>query len=169
MQRPDKRLVFALVAAAVLSSLLGILFTETVRAVPCQGEGLVCNIDQAIGAYAVAIWAVLGPCIFGLTLLIAHNRVALAGAAIVLLTPLVAFFAIATLETWRYVGFSPYGDWRKFLVTLAPPVLAVLVQWFILRVVIMPEQLSGETPTLRAVKPSGESKSEGGSILFPTE
>ena len=169
MQRPDKRLVFALVAAAALSFLLGILFTETVRAVPCEGQGLVCNIDQAIGAYAVAIWAVLGPCIFGLTLFIACNRVALAGAALVLLTPLVAFFAIVTIETWRYVGFDAYGDWRKFLVTLAPPVLAVLVQWFILRVVVMPEPMSGDTPMLRAVKPSGESKSAGGSILFPTE
>lgn len=101
MQGPDKRLVFALVAAAVLSFLLGILFTETVRAVPCEGEGLVCNIDQAIGAYAVAILAVLGPCIFGVTLLVARNRTALAGAALVLLMPLVAFFAIVTIETWR--------------------------------------------------------------------
>lgn len=169
MQRPHKRLVFALVAAAALSFLLGILFTETVRAVPCHGERLVCNIDQAVGAYAVAIWAVLGPCIFGVTLLVARNRVALAGAAMVLLSPLIVFFALVMFDAWRYVGFDAYGDWRKFLVTLVPPVLAVLVQWFILRVVVMPEPMSGETPALRAVKPSGESKSEGGSILFPTE
>ena len=47
----------------------------------------------------------------------------------------------------------------------APPVLAVLVQWFILRVVVKPE----ETPAPRPVRPSGESRPEGGSILFPTE
>jgi hypothetical protein len=160
---------FALVAAAVLSFLLGILFTETVRAVPCQGERLVCNIDQAIGAYAVAIWAVLGPCIFGLTLLVARNRVALAGAAIVLFAPLIIFFAVVSIETWRYVGFDGYGDWRKFLVTLAPPVLAVLVQWFILRVVVMPEQMLGGTSKPGAIKPGRASEAPAGSIFFPTE
>ena len=41
MQRPDKRLVVTLVVAGALSLLVGFLFTEIVRAVPCQ---------EAIGA-----------------------------------------------------------------------------------------------------------------------
>jgi hypothetical protein len=87
MQRPDKRLVVTLVVAGALSLLVGLLFTEIVRAVPCQEERLACNIDQAIGAYAVMIYAVLGPVIFAVTLFIARNRAALVGAAIVLLSP----------------------------------------------------------------------------------
>jgi len=46
----------------------------------------------------------------------------------VLLTPLLVFFGIASIETWRYVGFDAYSESRKFLVTFMPPILAVLVR-----------------------------------------
>jgi hypothetical protein len=169
MQRPDKRLVVTLVVAGALSLLVGLLFTEIVRAVPCQEERLACNIDQAIGAYAVMIYAVLGPVIFAVTLFIARNRAALVGAAIVLLSPPVVFFLIASIETWRYVGFDAYGDWRKFLVTFAPPTLAVLVQSLILRVVVGPDHRVPDAPTPDAAKRPEENKTEGEVIPFPTE
>ena len=47
-----------------LSCLAGLLFGQIIARVPCQGEGLACNIDEAVGAYAVLIYAVLGPIIF---------------------------------------------------------------------------------------------------------
>ena len=106
-----------------------------IAGVPCWGEGLACNIDQAVGAYAVLIYAVLGPIIFAVTLGIAQNRRALAGATIVLLAPLVVFFFISSIKSWRYVGFDGYSEWRKFLVTFMPPILTVLVQSLVLRVV----------------------------------
>ncbi|MBK5196879.1 MAG: hypothetical protein JJE37_01170 [Methyloceanibacter sp.] len=170
MHRPDKRFVFTLVAAGVVSALIGLLFTETVGVVPCEGEGLACNIDEAIGAYAVLIWAVLGPVIFAVTLLIARNRKALAGVAIVLVAPLMIFFGLAMSEAWRYVGFYPYKDLRTFLVELAPPLLTVLMQWLILRVAVPTGQPKAAVAPAKAVEPGGESRPpEGGSIPFPTE
>jgi uncharacterized membrane-anchored protein YitT (DUF2179 family) len=135
MQRAYARLLLTLVVAGVLSSLAGLLFMRIVENTPCDGERLGCNIDQAVGAYAVLIYAVLGPIIFAVTLGIARNRRALAGATIVLLAPLVVFFFISSIEHWRYVGFDAYSEWRKFLVTFMPSILAVLVQSLVLRAV----------------------------------
>ena len=76
MHRPYVRLVLALLAAGVLSFLAGVVFMETIGTVPCEGEGLACNIDAAVGGYGVIIFAVLGPIIYGVTLLVAKNRTA---------------------------------------------------------------------------------------------
>src|SRR4026208_2310376 len=138
MQRAYARLLVTLVVAGALWCLAGLLSAQIIAGVPCWGEGLACNIDQAVGAYAVLIYAVLGPIIFAVTLGIAQNRRALAGATIVLLAPLVVFFFISSIESWRYVGFDGYGEWRKFLVTFMPPILAVLIQSLVLRVVTGP-------------------------------
>jgi hypothetical protein len=138
MQRAYARLLVTLVVAGALSCLAGLLFVRIVESMPCDGERLGCNIDEAVGAYAVLIYAVLGPIIFAVTLGIARNRKALAGATIVLLAPLVVFFFIASIEHWRYVGFDAYSEWRKFLVTFMPPILAVLVQSLVLRAVTGP-------------------------------
>src|SRR5262245_64909544 len=120
MQRAYARLILTLVIAGALSCLAGLLFGQITARVPCQGEGLACNIDEAVGAYAVLIYAVLGPIIFAVTLGIARNRRALAGATSVLLAPLLVFFGVASIETWCYVGFDAYSEWRKFLVTFMP-------------------------------------------------
>src|ERR1043165_8321983 len=138
MQRAYARLLVTLVVASALSCLAGLLFMRIVERMPCHGERLACNIDQAVGAYAVLIYAMLGPVIFAVTLGIARNRKALAGATIVLLAPLVVFFFISSIEHWRYVGFAAYTEWGKFLVTFVPPILAVLVQSLVLRVVTGP-------------------------------
>jgi hypothetical protein len=107
MQMPEGRFVLALLAAGALSFLAGFAFTELIAGIPCQGEGLACNIDQAVGAYGVVIWAILGPIIFGLTLFIARNRVALAGAMVVLLVPPVAFLLITQIEHALTIGLEP--------------------------------------------------------------
>jgi hypothetical protein len=169
MQRVYARLVVTLVVAGALSCLAGLLFTEVVERVPCRGEGLACNLDQAIGAYAVLIYAVLGPIIFAVTLGIARNRKALAGATLVLLAPLVIFFVIASIETWRYVGFDAHSEWRKFLVTFMPPILAVLVQSLILRAATGAEHKMPDAPRSRVEEPPGKNNTAGGSIPFPTE
>ena len=161
MQRAYARLILTLVIAGALSCLAGLLFTQVIARVPCQGEGLACNIDEAVGAYAVLIYAVLGPIIFAVTLGIARNRRALAGATIVLVAPLLVFFGVASIETWRYVGFDAYTEWRKFLVTFMPPILAVLVQSLILRAV------TGSDRKLDQFQE--ENNTDGGSIPFPTE
>jgi hypothetical protein len=147
MQRAYARLLVTLVIAGALSCLVGLLFTQIIDRMPCEGEGLACNIDQAVGAYAVLIYALLGPIIFAVTLGIAHNRRALAGATIVLLAPLVVFFFIASIENWRYVGFDAYDEWRKFLVTFMPPILAALVQALVLRVVTGPGRNLPDAPS----------------------
>jgi hypothetical protein len=127
-----------LLAAGAVSFLAGMAFTRLIERVPCQGEGLACNIDAAIGAYGVVIWAILGPLIFGLVLSIARNRSALFGAALLLLIPPVAFFLITQIEHTVYIGFEPERQFRTLLVTLVPPALTVLVQYLILRFVVPP-------------------------------
>ena len=77
-----------------------------------------------------------------------------------LLTPLLVFFGIASIETWRYVGFDAYSESRKFLVTFMPPILAVLVQSLILRAV---------TGSDRRLEFPEKNDTDGGSIPFPTE
>ena len=73
MQRAYARLLVTLVVAGALSCLAGLLFIRIVERMPCHGERLACNIDQAVGAYAVLIYAVLGPIIFAVTLGIAQK------------------------------------------------------------------------------------------------
>jgi len=160
MQRAYARLILTLVIAGALSCLAGLLFGQIIARVPCQG-GLACNIDEAVGAYAVLIYAVLGPIIFAVTLGIARNHRALAGATIVLLAPLLVFFGVASIETWRWVGFDAYSEWRKFLVTFMPPILAVLVQSLILRPVTGSDRKLDQFPE--------KNNTDGGSIPFPTE
>jgi hypothetical protein len=136
LARPDGKFVLALLAAGAISFLAGFAFTQAIALIPCRGEGLACNIDQAIGGYAVVIWAILGPLIFALVLAIARNRKALAGAAAILLVPPIAFFLLTQIEHTLYIGLEPQRQLRTFLVTFAPPALTVLVQYLILRLVV---------------------------------
>src|SRR5262249_38423722 len=88
----------------------------------CRARGgLACNIDEAVGAYAVLIYAVLGPIIFAVTLGIARNRRALAGATSVLIAPLLVFFGVASIETCRSVGFCGYSELGEILGAVMPP------------------------------------------------
>jgi len=134
------RLLVALVASGVVSLAAGFGIAERAGRIPCQGEGLGCNIDDAIGAYGVIIAAVLGPIIYAVTLLVARNRIALGGAVVVLLAPIVAFYFLSQGEHWRYVGFFPYEEFRTFMVMALPPALTVVVQWLIFRIAVRPEK-----------------------------
>jgi nitrate/nitrite transporter NarK len=127
------RLILALLAALIASFAVGVVLVKLGDFLPCEGEGLACNIDEAVGAYAVLVVAALGPLIYAITLFVATNRTALLGATLVLLTPLVAGYLLAESESWRYVGFYPYSALRTFLVFFLPPCLTLLVQWFVLR------------------------------------
>ena len=84
------RLILGLLLAAALSLPIGLGASEIASLLPCRGEGLACNLDQAIGGYAVIIWSLLGPVIFGVILLVASNRIALRAGMLLLLAPLVA-------------------------------------------------------------------------------
>jgi hypothetical protein len=130
---PLLRLLLILLVAAAVSFLIGMTASALAALMPCEGEGLVCGINEAIGAYGVLIWVPLGPVIYGVTLFVARNRTALAGATIMLLAPLLISFGIAMVEAWRYVGFYPYKDLRTFLVMFVPPCVTVLAQALVLR------------------------------------
>lgn len=136
MHWPDAKLLLALFAAGALSFLAGFAYVELIERVPCSGETLVCNINEAIGAYGVIIWAILGPLIFALVLAIARNRKALLGAALVLLVPPVAFLLLTQIEHATYIGFEPNRQFRTFLVSFMPPALTIFVQYVILRLVV---------------------------------
>jgi nitrate/nitrite transporter NarK len=166
MQRPYIRLLLAIVVAGVVSFGAGLGFAEIAGRIPCHGEGLACNIDAAIGAYGVIIAAVLGPLIYAVTLLVAQNRIALGGALLVLLTPIVAFYFLSQGEHWRYVGFYPYKEFRTLMVMALPPALTVVVQWLILRIALWPKahKGSGSSPSaMRGDKP------DSGAIPVSTE
>jgi hypothetical protein len=136
VQRPKGSFVLALLAAGALSFLAGYAFTQFIAVIPCRGEGLACNIDQAVGGYMVLIWSILGPLIFGLVLAIARNRTALLGALALLLVPIVALFLITASEHALYVGLEPQRQLRTLLVTFAPSALTVLMQYLILRLAV---------------------------------
>jgi hypothetical protein len=89
------RLLLWLFVASGLSLLIGLAASHIASLMPCQGEGLACNLNEAIGGYAVLIWTCLGPLIFGVILLVANNRVALFGGMALLLAPLLLFISEA--------------------------------------------------------------------------
>ena len=99
---------------------------------PCQGEGLACNLNEAIGGYAVLIWGGLGPLIFGVILLVASNRVTLFGGMVMLLAPLLLFMVGNFFEVWSTIGFEPYRNLRTVLTMFAPPLPVVVAQWRVL-------------------------------------
>ena len=133
MRRFWVRLLLMLLLACIGSILAGFAAGWVATMIPCQSERLACNINEAVGGYAVLIWAALGPIVFGFTLLVARNRGALLGAVFVLLAPLATFFFLATYERWLYDQADLYIDGRTFLVMIAPPGLAVIAQWLVLR------------------------------------
>lgn len=130
------RLLFGLLVAAGLSFLIGFGASEVASLLPCRGEGLVCNLEQAIGAYGVIIWSMLGPVIFGVILLVAANRVTLRGGMALLLLPLVLFLLITLIESWAAFGVEPYRNLRRVLTMFLPPALAVVAQWAMLGAVV---------------------------------
>lgn len=132
------RLVLMLLIAAVVSFGIGMALFGLLNNMPCEGEQLGCNIDDAVGGYATMIWAGLGLVCFGLGLLFTNQRKALAVAAILLILPLIVFVVGDLLEGWRYVGVYPYADFRSFVSKLVPPGAAVLVQYLILRTALPP-------------------------------
>jgi hypothetical protein len=95
------RCLLRLFVAAGLSLLIGLAVSEVASFMPCRGEGLVCNLDQAIGAYAVIIWSLLCPLIFGVIMLVASNRITLGAGTVLLLAPLVLFVPDRGLDGTR--------------------------------------------------------------------
>ena len=132
------RLSILLLTGSVLSIAVGLGASFLAGSLPCRGEKLSCNIQEAVGGYAVLIWALLGPIVFAVTLAVARNRTALLGAMIVLLAPLATFYVLATQE--RIVSEQAHFgvELRTFLVMIAPPSLAVLAQWLTLRLGLFP-------------------------------
>jgi hypothetical protein len=133
MQNSVAKFLFALLAAGVISGFVGLASVHIAGLMGCDGERLACNIDEAIGGYGVLICSVLGPLIFGIVLAVARNRTALLGAAILLLLPPLAFLAITQYEHTIYIGFEPDRQFRTLLVSVAPVMIVVLVQYLILR------------------------------------
>jgi hypothetical protein len=126
------RCLLRLFVAAGLSLLIGLAVSEVASFMPCRGEGLVCNLDQAIGAYAVIIWSLLCPLIFGVIMLVASNRITLGAGTVLLLAPLVLFVLGSLIEGWTALGFEPYRNLRCVLTMFFPPALVVIAQWRIL-------------------------------------
>lgn len=175
------RLFLTLLVAGVISLLIGLVASAIAVLIPCQGEGLVCRLDEAIGAYAVLIWTVLGPLIFGVILIVARNRVTLASGMILLLAPPVVFLFVVMIESWQTIGMEPYKNMRMVMVMFVPVALTVVAQWLILtsafgRNLAVPLEVVANPPN-RPAADAGEdgmpdhdpSKSPGGLPPFPTE
>lgn len=133
------RLVAGLLLAGVVSLLVGAAAVHVIALLPCHGEGLACNIDTAIGAYAVPILVVAGLIVFGLIAILARKRVSLKAGMLLLLAPLGAFTMIGLIEVWSVFGVDPYPDLRQALSVFAPAALAVVSQWAVLSRILRPE------------------------------
>ncbi len=130
------RLVLMALLAGAASLAAGLAVYWLTAMMPCRGEGLACNIDDAIGGYGAMIWAGLGVAVFGIALLFTNRRKALTVAALLLVAPLIIFVGGDLLQGWRYVGVYPYGDLRSFISKFLPPAAVVLVQYSILRLAL---------------------------------
>ena len=133
------RLVLMVLLAGLLSLAAGLGANWLAQIMPCEGEGLACNIDAAIGASAAMIWAVAGGLLFLMGLLIKNSRKTLAIALALLLAPLVLFVLVTQSEHASTIGFEPYRQLRTVLVMIVPPVVTALVQYVILRNVTSPK------------------------------
>jgi hypothetical protein len=164
------RLLLALLIAGGLSLLIGLAASHIASLMLCQGEGLVCNLNDAIGAYAVMIWSCLGPLIFGVILLVANNRVTRIGGMVLLLVPLAIFALGVLLESWTTIGVEPYRNLRAVLTMFVPPLLAVVAQWRILTALVgrTEPRSSGGTAPADAAKPEPP-QPDGGFTPFLTE
>ncbi len=140
------RLVAGLLLAGVVSLLVGAAAVHSVALLPCHGEGLACNIDTAIGGYAVPILVVAGLIVFGLIAILARQRVSLKAGMLLLLAPLGLFTLMGLIEVWSVFGLDPYPDLRQALSVFAPAALAIVSQWLVLRWMLRPSTPPSETP-----------------------
>jgi hypothetical protein len=138
------RLVAGLLLAGIAALLAGMVAAQIVSAMPCHGEGLACNIDTAIGAYAVPILTAAGTVLFPAIVLLAGKRVSLGSGLLLLLVPLGVFTAIGLIEVWTVFGLQPYPDLRQMLSIFAPAAIAAVTQWLVLRTVL---RWSPDAPT----------------------
>jgi hypothetical protein len=76
---PRHRLLLLILVACAFSFTAGIIAIELAAEMPCRGEGLACNIDQAIGAYAVLFVTSIAMGGFGVALTAATDRTTLLG------------------------------------------------------------------------------------------
>ena len=130
------RLILMALLAGAASLAAGLALYWLLSQIPCEGEQLACNIDDAIGGYGAIIFAGAGTLVFIVTLLIAKSRKALAIALSVLLAPLLLLLLVTQIEHLSTIGFEPYRQLRTVLVMIFPPALAVVIQYLILRLVI---------------------------------
>jgi hypothetical protein len=163
------RLALVLLLAAVVSLGAGIGLFWLVSRMPCEGEQLACNIDDAVGGYAALIWAGLGLVVFGIALLFANRRTALTVAALLLVAPLVIFVLGDLLEGWRHVGVYPYPDFRSFVSEFVPPAAVVLVQYLILRFAVRTFAPPQESDPAVTPPPTADDRGPHGGIPLPME
>jgi len=130
------RLVLMALLTGAASLAAGLAVYWLTAMMPCSGEGLACNIDDAIGGYGVLIFAGAGTLVFLVTLLIAKSRKALAVGLVVLLLPILLFALLSQIQHASTIGFEPYRQLRTVLAMIAPPVFTVLVQYAILRLTV---------------------------------
>jgi hypothetical protein len=147
------RLLLALVAAAAVGLLAGLAASAIAALMPCEGEGLVCKLNETIGAYAVLIWSGLGALVFGVILGVARNCRALLGGVALLIVPLALFVFGSLVEAWSTIGVEPYRNTRAVLTLLMPPLLVVIAQWKLLGVLLVGKG-SREPATAEISRPS---------------
>jgi hypothetical protein len=112
---------------------------------------LVCNIDDAIGAYGVSIWSPLSALIFRVILIVGRNRVALMGGTILLLAPAVVVFSLGTVRRRAL---------RKLLVRVVPTCVTRLAQALVLRSQLLDnDQLAAAVAESSAPRPDARFKS----------
>ncbi|ODA68447.1 hypothetical protein A7A08_00270 [Methyloligella halotolerans] len=132
-----RALIIAVPAAAVLAGGLGLALTFAADLLPCSGEQLSCNIEAAIGVSATLIAAGTGLLAFALALIIFRKRSAADWACGLLLLVLAVCFIVSRSETYWGLADDPYRWMRTVLVIWAPPLIAVVAQWLVVRKLVV--------------------------------
>lgn len=126
------RLLLATLFAALASLAAGAVVERLIDLWPCGRELLSCSLEDAVGGYGVAVFVPLSALIYAVVLSVACNRTALAGAACLLLMPLVVFVLGNMLEIWETAELGVYAELRACFVAFLPPFATILTQWLIL-------------------------------------
>lgn len=141
------RRFFFIILAGALSACVAVGFSHALTDwTPCRGEGLACSLDGTTGMFLALMMVVLSMLVFGLVLAFRPNTHAVFLALIGLLVP-VELWALMTVQYSMRINGGLSFDWRavqQFLQLVGTPALAVIIQWAVLRILIVPRNPSAQ-------------------------
>ena len=141
-----RRFLFVILAGAISAGVAVGFSHALTNWTPCRGEGLACSLDGTTGTFLALTMVVLSMLVFGLVLAFRPTTRAIFLALIGLLMP-VELWALMTVQYSMQINGGLNFGWRavqQFLQLVGTPTIAVIIQWAILRILIVPRNPSAQ-------------------------